>query len=57
MINEWIVLDVVSSFVNVSELFVGRYKTLWLDASDPDATGDDETLATLKQVGGLYLVQ
>ncbi|KAK2169270.1 hypothetical protein NP493_1196g00053 [Ridgeia piscesae] len=27
----------------------GRYKTLWLDTSDPDATGDDETLATLKQ--------
>ena len=29
-------------------MFSGRYKTLWLDASDPDAIGDDETLATLK---------
>ena len=29
-------------------MFLGRYKTLWLDASDPDATGDDETLTKLK---------
>ena len=28
----------------------GRYKTLWLDVSDPDSTGDDETLSTLRQV-------
>ena len=36
-------------------MFLGRYKTLWLDASDPDETGDDETLETLK-VSCLYVL-
>ena len=31
-------------------VFLGHYKTLWLDVSDPDSTGDDETLSTFREV-------